>query len=65
MNYCVVETASGQHFDFDFKPVDETKKAVFRSKEDAWYFLDCSIRDRLGSDAIDSERKKYSVKETA
>lgn len=55
--------------DFDFKPVEEAKKAVWRSREDAFYFLDCFIREssaqELDSDAINKGRAQFTVQELA
>ncbi len=63
MNYCVTDKASGKNVDFDFNPTDESKKAIFRSKEDAFYFMDCAIRSKSGEEGIESGRGKFEVKE--
>lgn len=63
MNYCVTDKASGKNVDFDFNPTDESKKAIFRSKEDAFYFMDCAIRNKSGEEGIESGRGKFEVKE--
>ena len=69
MNYCIIDSNSGKAVDFDFKPVEDAKKAVWRSREDAFYFLDCFIRDsstqELDSEAINKERAKFTVQELA
>jgi len=69
MDYCIIDSKSGKPVDFDFKPVEDAKKAVFRSREDAFYFLDCFIRDNLTSDgnpdAINKGRAQFTVQELA
>ena len=69
MDYCIIDSKSGKSVDFDFKPVDDAKKAVWRSREDAFYFLDCFIREssaqELDSEAINKERAKFTVQELA
>lgn len=69
MNYCIIDSKSGKSVDFDFKPVEDAKKAVWRSREDAFYFLDCFIRDssaqELDSDAINKARAQFTVQELA
>jgi len=64
MYYYVVDKKTGKAVDFNFKPVEDGKKAVFHSKEDAAYFMDCNTRSTLGADKIDAERAKYEFKET-
>lgn len=64
MYYYVVDKASGKAVDFNFKPVEDSKKAVFHSKEDAAYFMDRNTRETLGADKIDAERAKFEFKET-
>ena len=63
MNYCVLDKATGKNVDFDFNPTEESKKAIFRSKEDAFYFMDCSIREKSGENNIENGRKGFEVKE--
>ncbi|MFA6938443.1 MAG: hypothetical protein WCQ67_09450 [Treponema sp.] len=65
MYYYVVDKSSGKTVDFNFKPVDESKKAVFHSKEDAAYFMDSNTRSTLGADKIDSVRTQFEIKELA
>ncbi|MBR6153895.1 MAG: hypothetical protein IKQ43_05610 [Treponema sp.] len=69
MDYCIIDSKSGKPVDFDFKPVEEAKKAVWRSREDAFYFLDCFIREssaqELDSDAINKGRAQFTVQELA
>lgn len=63
--YCyVVDKASGKAVDFNFKPVEDDKKAVFHSKEDAAYFLDLNTKETAGADKVDEVRAKYDFKET-
>lgn len=64
MYYYVVDKASGKPVDFNFKPVDDAKKAVFHSKEDAAYFMDSNTRNTLGADKIDAVRAQFEFKET-
>ena len=62
--YCyIVDKASGKPVDFNFKPTDDAKKAVFHSKEDAAYFLDTNTKETLGADKINEVRAKVEFKE--
>ena len=65
MYYFVMDKESGKPVDFNFKPVAEDKKAVFHSKEDALYFMDCNTREIAGADKIKETREKFSVCEQA
>ena len=49
MYYFVTEKSTNKPVDFNFKPVADSQKALFHSKEDALYFLDCNTRDTLGA----------------
>ena len=63
MYYYVVDKNSGKAVDFNFELVEDSKKALFHSKEDAVYFMDRNTRETLGADKIDAERAKYELKE--